>query len=325
MNVPGSIDNSIAFRVLDRYGAPVGNATGVTWKVDAGHGVVQSGAETTTDQYGIAAAQVTLAGQPEVQTFEGDIGAVGYQFTVTAANAPSISAVVNAGDSAAGSFAPGSYITIYGTNLAPTSNSPQTSYLPLSLSGTSVTFDVASGAVSVPGALSYVGSNQVNVQIPWELQGQPTAILKVFSNGLLSFTTNISLSSYAPAFFEYADAASKQLEAVATDLSYQVVDSTHPIARGQYLVLYANGLGPVSTAQFSGYPASGNPVVTTMAAPSVSIGGQSAPVLFSGLAPGFAGLYQLNVKVPSNIGTGLQSMTLAIGGVSSAASGIYVQ
>ena len=48
-------------------------------------------------------------------------------------------------------------------------------------------------------------------------------------------------------------------------------------------------------------------------------------LLFSGLAPGFAGLYQVNVTVPSNVGTGNQSITVAIGGKTSKASGITVQ
>ena len=172
LNSVGSIDNTIAIRVLDQFGVPIGSTSGVSWKVDGGAGLIQSGAETTTDQYGIASAQVTLASQPEAELFEGDIGSVGYQFGVTASNSPAIQAVVNAGNSTKGSFAPGSYLTIYGTNLSPTSNFAKTTYLPLSLSTTSVSFDVPSEQISVPGALSYVSPTQVNVQIPWELQNQ---------------------------------------------------------------------------------------------------------------------------------------------------------
>jgi uncharacterized protein (TIGR03437 family) len=62
-----------------------------------------------------------------------------------------------------------------------------------------------------------------------------------------------------------------------------------------------------------------------MATPTVTIGGQSATVLFSGLAPGFASLYQVNVDVPSNIATGRQPITFTIGGVSAPAAYLYVK
>ena len=57
----------------------------------------------------------------------------------------------------------------------------------------------------------------------------------------------------------------------------------------------------------------------------MTIGGQPAQVAFSGLTPGLPGLYQINVTVPTNIGTGNQPVTLAIGGATAKASGITVQ
>jgi uncharacterized protein (TIGR03437 family) len=50
--------------------------------------------------------------------------------------------------------------------------------------------------------------------------------------------------------------------------------------------------------------------------PTITIGGQLATVGFSGLAPGFADLYQVNATVPTGIGTGAQTVTCSIGGVS---------
>ena len=51
-------------------------------------------------------------------------------------------------------------------------------------------------------------------------------------------------------------------------------------------------------------PASGNPLYQTVATASVTIGGVNAPVLFSGLAPGYVALYQVNVQVPEGVPTG---------------------
>jgi minor extracellular serine protease Vpr len=79
-------------------------------------------------------------------------------------------------------------------------------------------------------------------------------------------------------------------------------------------VIYANGLGPVDTPQSSGDPASSTKLVGTLASPAVSIGGTAATVQFSGLAPGFVGLYQVNVQVPASAPTGAQTLKLSIGG-----------
>jgi uncharacterized protein (TIGR03437 family) len=76
-------------------------------------------------------------------------------------------------------------------------------------------------------------------------------------------------------------------------------------------------------------PASGDPAPTsvyanTTVAPTVTIGGQNAQVTFSGLTPGSLSLYQVNAVVPQT-GPGLQTITVSIGGVTSAVSHIQVQ
>ena len=325
INSPGSPSNLIGFRTLDQYGSPLSDASTVNWFVDAGTGAITS-ADSITDEYGIALAQVTLGSQLEDDLFEGDLGNVGWQFLTTTANAPQISAVVNGGNSSTGSVAPGSYITIYGTDLSATSSFLRTTYLPPALAATSVSFDVPSAGISVPGALSFAGPNQINVQVPWELSGQNSAILKVDSNYLLSFTQTINLSPYSPAFFEFYNPATNLLIPAALDYpGFQLVYSAHPVARGAVVILYANGLGPVTQPQASGYPASGSVVAYTTAGVTVKIGGVDAPVSFSGLAPGYVGLYQINATVPTTIGTGPQSITVSVGGVTSADAQIYVQ
>jgi adhesin/invasin len=83
-------------------------------------------------------------------------------------------------------------------------------------------------------------------------------------------------------------------------------------------------LGPVNHQPADGWPAT-DASSTTVSNPSISIGGQPATVTFSGLAPGYADLYQVNAVVPSGIGTGAQPITCSIGGVSCQTVSLYVK
>jgi uncharacterized protein (TIGR03437 family) len=85
-----------------------------------------------------------------------------------------------------------------------------------------------------------------------------------------------------------------------------------------------NGLGPVNGGPASGEYASGTTLAHTKVDPTVSIGGQPATVLFSGLAPGFPGLYQVNAVVPTGISAGAATISLSIGGATTKASTLPV-
>jgi uncharacterized protein (TIGR03437 family) len=68
-------------------------------------------------------------------------------------------------------------------------------------------------------------------------------------------------------------------------------------------------------------PGSGNPLYETVAAPTVMIGGQPAPVLFSGVGPGYNGLYQVDVQIPANITPGSDvPLVITIAGASDSAT-----
>jgi adhesin/invasin len=78
-----------------------------------------------------------------------------------------------------------------------------------------------------------------------------------------------------------------------------------PASIGETVVIYCMGLGAVTPGVKEGSPAPTTPPLsTTVNAVTVTIGGKTAQVAFSGLTPGYAGLYQLNVVVPAGIMTG---------------------
>jgi uncharacterized protein (TIGR03437 family) len=204
-------------------------------------------------------------------------------------------------------LAPGSYISIYGANL---SDAPvlveSTPSLPGSLGQVSVSFD--GGGMSVPGHLHFISPTQVNVQIPWEFQGQASVQMKVTLYGYLwGDLYTVPLATYSPGIFAITDGATN-------DVIWKVSPAATPVKRGGSIVIWANGLGPVDTAQSSGDPASAAPLARTQAIPTVTIGGSPTGFYFSGLSPNFVGLYQVIMTIPSDAPTGTQTLKLSIGG-----------
>lgn len=314
----GIPEGIISFKLVDAYGVPVSGAP-VSW-ASRGGGTLPY-AETVTDAYGIAAAEPVLGAQPGSYSFIGTAAGMRVTFSGTARRRPNIAAngIAN-GASFENTAAPGSYISIFGADLSDTTNYETGATLPLAIDYVTVSFDVPAAGISVPGRLVYVSPNQVNVQVPWELQGQSSAQVKVtvdYSNGNV---VSLPLSDYAPAFFEVSSSV-----AAALDANNRLIGSSNPARRGQTVQLFANGLGPVTNQPASGEPAAASPLARTKSTPVVTIGGQPADVSFSGLAPGFAGLYQINVTVPSNLSPGAYPLGVTIGGRTSKLSGISIQ
>ena len=142
--------------------------------------------------------------------------------------------------------------------------------------------------------------------------------MKVILNYTYSSTYALNLATYAPGFFPNGQLAA------ALDSSFTEISASHPVARGTTVQLYMNGLGPVQNTPADGWPAT-DASSTTTATPLITIGGQPATVTFSGLAPGFADLYQVNATVPAASATGLVPVTCSIGGVSCQTLSLYVQ
>lgn len=310
----------VAFKLVDVFGLPVTNSR-ITFT--AAGGVRILAADSITDSYGIGEAEVLLGSSPGAYAFEASAGDSNYTFTGSARLVPNISlnGIINAGSANVGTaVAPGSYISIFGSGLSDDTGSSTTARLPLAIDYVIVSFDVPSAGISVPGHLTYVSPSQVNVQVPWELAGQTYAQVKVAIDYSYSNVVAVPIASFAPAFFEISAGV-----VAALDTNYNVIGASNPAVRGQSISLYATGLGPVSNTPASGDPASATLLSLTTSQPAVTIGGVAAPATFSGLAPGFAGVYQINVTVPSTISAGPQPLTMSIGGQAAKASGITVQ
>jgi minor extracellular serine protease Vpr len=183
--------------------------------------------------------------------------------------------------------------------------------LPTTLSGLSVQIQSSGGAINFP--LFYASSTQINVQIPWELSGQQNASINAAVNGNAGAAQGVSLSPFSPGIF----AAASGQGAIVDTLS-RLVDATNPTTAGSVIVVYCTGRGAVENPPDTGAPASNAALSPTITTPEVMIGGIDAPVLFSGLAPGTVGEYQVNVQVPAGIPVGSAvPVAIFMGGVSS--------
>lgn len=113
-------------------------------------------------------------------------------------------------------------------------------------------------------------------------------------------------------------------QAAALNQDGTVNGPTQPALAGSVIQVYATGLGAVDNPVVEGAAAPASPLSQTIATVQASIGGQAAQVQFAGLAPGFAGLYQVNVVVPQ-LASGAYALQIAAGGVASNAATVNIQ
>lgn len=206
-----------------------------------------------------------------------------------AAQSPAVQSVLNSA-SYRPQVAPGTWVAIFGTQLAPSALAASATPFPAQLNGVSVTF------AAKPAPLSYVSPGQVNALIPFDaanLTAVQTAIVPVVvtTDQGASKPFNLILQRNAPALYSANGRGSG--DAVAFDGNFQPITTVD----GSAIVVYATGLGPTTP------PANTNAVayadgVLNRASDTVglNVGGNAAELLYAGLAPGLQGIYQLNFR-----------------------------
>ena len=244
-----------------------------------------------------------------------------YTLTVPLPNQPQLSkgGTVNAAnfDSA---VSPGSWVTVQGTNLA-NSTRPWgaadfvSNRLPTTLDGVSVMID------GKPAYVSYVSPTQLNVLAP---SNPSLGIVNVVvtNNGLLSNPSTVTVQTAAPALFawsaKYAVATRPDFSLVAPVALFPNV-TTKPAQPGDIVILWATGLGPASPSPAVGVFTPSDQLYSVLNLPTVLIGGISAQVIGAALAPGYAGLYQIAVKIPDGLANGDQPIRIQSGSAQSPA------
>jgi uncharacterized protein (TIGR03437 family) len=208
--------------------------------------------------------------------------------------------------------APGSLISLFGLGFSTESEQTSQTPLPRVLAGRKV--EVTPG---IEAPLLFVSPMQINMQIPVETPtgSQGIAVRRVDTNELLAGGV-LAVSEASPGFFTANQNGVGQILALNQNGTQN--GPSNPAPRGTVVSLYGTGPGPVNPVVASGEVAPGSPLAVTVANPTadggtcltvqpsmcVAIGSTFGEVLYSGLAPGFVGLWQINVRIPEGALTG---------------------
>jgi len=233
-------------------------------------------------------------------------------FLLTPEPVPAINAVVNGASFAPGGVVAGGMATAFGTNLTSSTGINITSSLPLPNQFLTDSLAVNNHDAALFAVDNVNGQQQINFQVPWEVAGGPGATIAVTNNGTVSASITVPVLAAQPGIFNYT--AGGDTFGAILHADFQLADTAHPAKPGETVLIYCTGLGAVSKPPADGAAGSGQ---STLNMPTVTIGGSNSLVSFSGLAPGFVGLYQVNAELPMGLDKGNQSVTIEMAGATS--------
>jgi uncharacterized protein (TIGR03437 family) len=209
----------------------------------------------------------------------------------------------------------GSWVSIYGTNLASTTAIWNGNF-PTILGGVTVTINGRSAY------LWYVSPTQINLQAPSD---NTTGVVSVtINNGIASWTSTVTLGQVSPSFsvLDGKHVAGIILRSNGSGTqgggTYDIIGPTgsslgYPTVAakaGDSVVLFGVGFGPTSPVVLAGQVFSGAAATTNTV--NVTINNVNVTPGFAGLSS--AGLYQINVTIPSGLGTGDVALQASVGG-----------
>jgi uncharacterized protein (TIGR03437 family) len=219
-----------------------------------------------------------------------------------ASSVPRFGSAANAASFATVPLAPGMVASLFGANLAPETATASAIPLPTTLGGASLFVN----DTAVP--LFYASPSQVNFQVPLGLGGPYLEMRLANSRG--EAIMRVPRRDFSPGIYN-----SDGLGIILHGSGAFVSDSA-PAMRGEELAMFASGLGAVNPVITSGDPALSSPLSLTPSFPVVRVGGVVAATRFSGLTPGFVGLYQVNFAVPEGV-SGTVPISIELNGIRS--------
>ena len=204
--------------------------------------------------------------------------------------------IANSAASVTGLYAPNTFLTIYGQNLAYTTQALtladiSNGTLPTVLGGTGVRVLIN----NIPADIYYVSPGQVNLLVPTSLIPGPVT-LQLVVDSLAGPAIPIMLQTAAPSLFQ-TDATT----VLAQHLDYTLITAESPAKPGEIVVFYATGLGPTIPAAIPNQIPEQAATITPLSSFTMLINGGAVnpqQILYAGVTPTFAGLFQINVQLP---------------------------
>lgn len=210
-------------------------------------------------------------------------------------------------------LSPGALASVFGSNFTGAGVDATAPSVPLatSLGGVSVQVN------GVAAPVLYASAGQINFQIPWETKtGSATVVVGI--NGIASAAANITVQAAAPGLFVQGS------HAIVQNSDFTLNSSSNPAKVGGSIMAYLTGAGAVTNQPADGAAAGSSPLSMVGSTVSATIAGQSAEVSFAGLAPGFVGLWQVNIVIPSGLAQGDFPLVVTVGGQMSNAANVSV-
>ncbi len=212
---------------------------------------------------------------------------------------------------------PGSIVSVFGSNLAAGQFFAETVPLPKELGSLSATM----GNTDVP--LFFSSSGQVNAQVPFDLPAHSATQLVVKVGNSFTVPETINLAASQPGVFTINQSGSGP--GAILDAKFVLVSAQNPAKPGDVIQVFATGLGQTNPVARSGERSPSSPPATVVKTVTATVDGINAPVHFAGLAPGFVGLYQVNVQIPAGVKNGEVSLVLKQEDVESNTVTVFVQ
>jgi acid phosphatase type 7 len=298
-------DHNYQRAVSMRGGQPVPEGTGTQYIITGGGGasLFDLGAGSPTVVKGATAHHYLRAdvnqGKAVVRAIASD-GKELDRFELAPMPVVSSGGIVDAAASTP-TLAPGSLFSIYGRHLALRDSLSPGFPLAADLNGIKVTFN------NQPAPLIFASPGQINAQLPYGISGSGTLTVTGV-NGSVSVTVNVSET--APGIFVSGGPA-------CLHQSGSLVSQSDPAMPGEYISIYASGLGRVNSQIVAGQSAPAAPLVAVAAPVEVRLNDATLTPYFAGLAPGFAGLYQVILQIPANMSYGVYTLSIAARGAQS--------
>ncbi len=187
----------------------------------------------------------------------------------------------------------GTLLSIFGANLAAGTVSANSAPLPKSLNGVSVSVN------GVAAPLFFVSPGQINIQVPFATSGS-NATISVTNNGTKSNEIFVPVAASSPGIFSVSQDGTGP--GIVTHADYRLLTPQSPARPGETVIIFLTGLGAVNPTFPDGAAGPLAPLArTTDTNLQVLFGGIAGKIEFSGAAPGFVGLYQLNVTLPDAV------------------------